>query len=157
MHPRLPFFEKNSNLHSLFVPCSLIFFQELIVILCTKYVDCSYIFPQDLQQVYRNRSECHLTVFCINTTTKACYHYIHPNEKWQMAENKSAKAKQAEDNASWCTNGGDKHEWKQWHEYVKHCRKYRCERQGCGFFKKCWTKCEDINCKGCHVIGHKRW
>ena len=74
-----------------------------------------------------------------------------------MAENKVVKAKQVEDKASWCTNGGDKHEWKQWHEYVKHCRKYRCERQGCGFFKKCWTKCEDINCKGCHVIGHKRW
>ena len=52
---------------------------------------------------------------------------------------------------------GDKHEWKQMSEYVKHCKKFRCERDGCGFFKKCWTACEDINCKGCHVIGHKRW
>lgn len=52
---------------------------------------------------------------------------------------------------------GDKHEWKAMSEYVKHCRKYRCERPGCGFFKKCWTACEDIDCKGCHVIGHKRF
>ena len=35
--------------------------------------------------------------------------------------------------------------------------KYRCARDGCGFFKKCWLKCDDIDCKGCHVIGHKRW
>ena len=52
---------------------------------------------------------------------------------------------------------GDKHQWKQWTEYVKHCTKYRCEREGCGFFKKCWTKCADIDCKGCHVPAHKRW
>ena len=52
---------------------------------------------------------------------------------------------------------GDKHEWKQMSDYVKHCRKYRCEREGCGFFKKCWTACNDIDCKGCHVPGHKRW
>ena len=52
---------------------------------------------------------------------------------------------------------GDKHEWKQMSEFVKHCRKYRCEREGCGFFKKCWTKCADIDCKGCHVPAHKRW
>ena len=52
---------------------------------------------------------------------------------------------------------GDAHEWKQWTEYVKHCKKFRCEREGCGFFKKCWTSCEDINCIGCHVPAHKRW
>ena len=75
-----------------------------------------------------------------------------------MAENNVGEAKHgSEDRGSWCTNGGDKHDWKQWHEYVKHCRKYRCKREGCGFFKKCWIKCEDIDCKGCHVIGHKRW
>ena len=62
-----------------------------------------------------------------------------------------------EQKSSWCTNGGDKHNWIQWHKFIKHCRKYRCVREGCGFFKKCWTKCDDINCKGCHVIGHKRW
>ena len=21
----------------------------------------------------------------------------------------------------------------------------------------CWTACEDIDCKGCHVPAHKRW
>ena len=52
---------------------------------------------------------------------------------------------------------GDKHEWKQWTEFVKHCNKFRCEREGCGFFKKCWAKCKNIDCKGCHVPGHKRW
>ena len=52
---------------------------------------------------------------------------------------------------------GDKHQWEQWTEYVKHCKKFRCAREGCGFFKKCWTACEDINCKGCHVPAHKRW
>ena len=60
-----------------------------------------------------------------------------------MAENNSGEAKHTEDKASWCTHGGDKHDWKQWHEYVKHCRKYRCEREGCGFFKKLprdWTQ-----------------
>ena len=75
-----------------------------------------------------------------------------------MTENNVGEAMhRSEDKGSWCTNGGDKHDWKQWHEYVKHCRKYRCKREGCGFFKKCWIKCEDIDCKGCHVIGHKRW
>ena len=52
---------------------------------------------------------------------------------------------------------GDKHEWKQWTDYVKHCKKFRCEREGCGYFKKCWTACENIDCKGCHVPAHKRW
>ena len=71
---------------------------------------------------------------------------------------KSAESSVKEDKTqNWCTNGGDKHHWVQWHQFVKHCRKYRCERESCGFFKKCWTKCEDIDCKGCHVIGHKRW
>ena len=55
-----------------------------------------------------------------------------------MAENNVGEAKHGvEDKGSWCKNGGDKHDWKQWHEYVKHCRKYRCKREGCGFFKKC--------------------
>ena len=31
---------------------------------------------QDLWQEYQNRSEHHLTVFCINCATKACYDYI---------------------------------------------------------------------------------
>ena len=35
-----------------------------------------YLFLQDLWQVYQNRSECHLMVFCIDRTTKACYDYI---------------------------------------------------------------------------------
>ena len=52
---------------------------------------------------------------------------------------------------------GKKHLWKQWTHYVTHCKKFRCEREGCGFFKKCWAKCEDIDCHGCHVIAHKRW
>jgi hypothetical protein len=52
---------------------------------------------------------------------------------------------------------GEKHSWKQMSDFVKHCRKYKCEREGCGFFKKCWTACTDIDCKGCHVPGHKRW
>ena len=56
-----------------------------------------------------------------------------------------------------CTPCGDKHEWKQWTEYVKHCNKFRCEREGCGYFKKCWAACEDIDCPGCHVPAHKRW
>ena len=46
-----------------------------------------------------------------------------------MAENNVGEARRGlEDKGSWCTNGGDKHDWKQWHEYVKHCRKYRCKR-----------------------------
>ena len=53
--------------------------------------------------------------------------------------------------------GAGPHEWKQWGEYVKHCKKFYCEREGCGYFKKCWTKCEDINCPGCHVPAHKRF
>ena len=52
---------------------------------------------------------------------------------------------------------GKKHLWKQWTQYVTHCKKFRCEREGCGFFKKCWAKCVDIDCNGCHVIAHKRW
>ena len=39
----------------------------------------------------------------------------------------------------------EKHEWKQWTEYVKHCKKFRCDREGCGFFKKCWTACEAVS------------
>ena len=35
-----------------------------------------YLFLQDLWQVYQNRSERHLMVFCIDRTTKACYDYI---------------------------------------------------------------------------------
>ena len=60
--------------------------------------------------------------------------------------------------ADWCTNGGKRHNWKQWHQYTP-IKKYRCDRAGCGFFKKCWLKCEDADttCNGCHVIGHKRW
>ena len=68
-----------------------------------------------------------------------------------------AAAVQRTDSSDWCTAGGEKHDWKQWHRYVTHCRKYRCERNGCGFFKKCWTKCVNIDCTGCHVIGHKRF
>ena len=68
-------------------------------------------------------------------------------QTWQAKEGKDRLA----------TSCGDKHQWKQWTEYVKHCKKFRCEREGCGFFKKCWTVCEDIDCKGCHVPGHKRW
>ena len=60
--------------------------------------------------------------------------------------------------ADWCTSGGKRHNWKRWHQYTP-IKKYRCDRAGCGFFKKCWLKCEDANttCNGCHVIGHKRW
>ena len=84
-------------------------------------------------------------------------------EKAQPAA-KPAAAK-AKEGRTWHKGGrpslatpcGDKHQWKQWTEYVKHCTKYRCEREGCGFFKKCWTKCADIDCKGCHVPAHKRW
>ena len=72
-------------------------------------------------------------------------------------EEATARAVEETKDNWWCTRGGGKHDWKQWHKYVKHCRKYRCERAGCGYFKKCWTKCADIDCKGCHVIGHKRW
>ena len=74
-----------------------------------------------------------------------------------VAEEQAA-APAAEDTAKWCTNGGDLHDWKQWHKYTP-VKKYRCERKGCGFFKKCWKKCTDAEttCNGCHVIGHKRW
>jgi hypothetical protein len=60
--------------------------------------------------------------------------------------------------AAWCTNGGDRHDWQRWHQYTP-VNKYRCGREGCGFFKKCWPKCKDADttCNGCHVIGHKRW
>jgi hypothetical protein len=87
-----------------------------------------------------------------------------------MAENGSVHAKQvpkAKEGKTWtgkdgklnlCSPCGDKHEWQQWTEFIKHCKKYRCAREGCGFFKKCWTACEDpTNCKGCHVPAHKRW
>jgi hypothetical protein len=64
----------------------------------------------------------------------------------------------ADDQAKWCINGGDRHDWHRWHKFTP-IKKYRCGRAGCGFFKKCWLKCEDADttCGGCHVIGHKRW
>ena len=52
---------------------------------------------------------------------------------------------------------GEKHDWQQMSDYVKHCKKFKCMREGCGFFKKCWTACENIDCTGCHVPAHKRW
>ena len=63
-----------------------------------------------------------------------------------------------EDRFSWCTSGGDRHDWQRWHQFTP-VKKYRCAREGCGFFKKCWLKCNtsDTSCNGCHVIGHKRW
>ena len=70
-------------------------------------------------------------------------------------EGRTWQTKKAKANLS--TPCGNNHDWQQWTEYVKHCRKYRCEREGCGFFKKCWTVCDDIDCKGCHVPAHKRW
>ena len=77
----------------------------------------------------------------------------------------TGKVPKAQEGYSWqgkkgahlATPCGDKHSWKQWTEFVSHCKKYRCEREGCGFFKKCWSKCDDIDCKGCHVPQHKRW
>mmetsp|Transcript_15352 Transcript_15352/g.37238 ORF Transcript_15352/g.37238 Transcript_15352/m.37238 type:complete len:90 (+) Transcript_15352:182-451(+) len=79
----------------------------------------------------------------------------HNEQAAKAKEGKTWKTRNGKpDLASPC---GDTHDWKQWTEYVKHCKKYRCEREGCGFFKKCWTACEDINCKGCHVPAHKRW
>ena len=85
--------------------------------------------------------------------------------KEKRASNQT-KVKEVE-GKSWETRGGKKpnlytpcgkkHEWKQWTQYVTHCKKFRCEREGCGFFKKCWAKCVDIDCNGCHVIAHKRW
>ena len=90
---------------------------------------------------------------------------------WQcMAESSTGQPKpaaaKAKEGSTWqakgkqpnlCTPCGEKHEWVQWTEYVKHCKKFRCEREGCGYFKKCWTSCENIDCKGCHVPAHKRW
>ena len=77
----------------------------------------------------------------------------------------SKQPAKAEEARTWQTKGrpnlsspcGEKHQWKQWTKHITHCTKYRCEREGCGFFKKCWKKCEDIDCKGCHVPAHKRW
>ena len=62
------------------------------------------------------------------------------------------------DKATWCTHGGDLHDWQRWHHFTP-VKKFRCQRPGCGFFKKCWLKCEssETTCQGCHVIGHKRW
>eukprot|EP00605_Chrysophyceae_sp_TOSAG23-4_P001565 GSChrysophyteH1.ASY1.ANO1.1716.1 assembled CDS len=61
--------------------------------------------------------------------------------------------------AQWCTNGGGKHDWQIWDSNYTPTKKYRCAREGCGFFKKCWRKCKDADttCSGCHVIAHKRW
>ena len=83
---------------------------------------------------------------------------LRPGEAKQVAKAKEGKtwvAKKGQ--AKLETPCGDKHEWAQWTEFVSHCKKYRCEREGCGFFKKCWTKCKDIDCTGCHVPAHKRW
>ena len=61
--------------------------------------------------------------------------------------------------ASWCINGGILHDWKRWQSNFTPAKKYYCNREGCGYFKKCWKKCDkaDTTCNGCHVIGHKRW
>ena len=50
------------------------------------------------------------------------------------------------------------HSWRRWHAYTP-AKKYFCDREGCGYFKKCWPKCAaaDTTCNGCHVVGHKRW
>eukprot|EP01083_Nonionella_stella_P179386 636716_1 len=63
-----------------------------------------------------------------------------------------------DDKSNWCTKGGDRHDWKRWHKYTT-VKKYYCTRPGCGFFKKCWEKCNTSGtiCNGCHVIGHKRF
>ena len=82
------------------------------------------------------------------------------------SDESSKQPVKAKEGRTWQTKGnrpnlgspcGGKHQWKQWTKHVTHCTKYRCEREGCGFFKKCWKKCEDIDCKGCHVPAHKRW
>ena len=64
-----------------------------------------------------------------------------------------------EDESTWCINGGKKHDWKRWQSNYTPAAKFKCERKGCGFFKKCWHKCKDkdTTCNGCHVVGHKRW
>mmetsp|Transcript_3764 Transcript_3764/g.13177 ORF Transcript_3764/g.13177 Transcript_3764/m.13177 type:complete len:91 (+) Transcript_3764:163-435(+) len=69
-----------------------------------------------------------------------------------------ASAGVGDDPTEWCTSGGSRHIWERWHEYTP-VKKYRCVREGCGYFKKCWLKCAtaDTTCNGCHVIGHKRW
>ena len=63
------------------------------------------------------------------------------------------------DTSTWCINGGKVHDWKRWRSDYTPTAKFKCERKGCGFFKKCWLKCKhkDTTCNGCHVIGHKRW
>ena len=63
-----------------------------------------------------------------------------------------------DDESSWCINGGPKHDWKRWKSDYTPAAKFKCERKGCGFFKKCWHKCEDkdTTCTGCHIIQHKR-
>ena len=63
------------------------------------------------------------------------------------------------ENSNWCTNGGKRHDWKRWRSDFTPVAKYKCEREGCGFFKKCWLKCKDkdTTCNGCHIIGHQRW
>ena len=75
-----------------------------------------------------------------------------------IQEMESTQHTMVDNKADWCTNGGVRHDWTQWHKFTP-VKKYRCERGGCGFFKKCWLKCElaDTTCNGCHVIGHKRW
>ena len=86
-----------------------------------------------------------------------------------VAADTSEAAPKAAEGRSWVSKGGrrpnlstpcgedGKHEWEQWTKYVKHCKKFRCTREGCGFFKKCWVKCTNVECPGCHVPAHKRW
>ena len=63
------------------------------------------------------------------------------------------------DSTNWCTSGGERHDWRRWRSDFTPVAKFKCEREGCGFFKKCWLKCKDkdTTCNGCHVIGHQRW
>ena len=83
------------------------------------------------------------------------------DSKWDSKQDSTstiATAPAVDEEETWCINGGESHKWERWQMYTP-AKKYKCIRQGCGFFKKCWQRCElaDTTCKGCHVIGHKRW
>ena len=52
---------------------------------------------------------------------------------------------------------GSQHDWTRWMAFTP-AKKFYCNREGCGFFKKCWKQCESSDtCMGCHVPGHRRW
>ena len=45
------------------------------------------------------------------------------------SDNPTQPNKTDDDKANWCINGGNRHDWKRWHNYTP-VKKYRCERAG---------------------------